>query len=78
MIMFMAKRKKKKKKVSDKLRVVIDSCGVTRYRISQETGIAEATLSRFMVGQCGLSMKALDRLGEYLDLEVTLKRKKRP
>lgn len=74
MMIHMAKRRKK---VSDQFRIVIDSCGVTRYRISQETGIAEATLSNFMAGKCGLSMKALDRLGEYLDLEVTLKRKKR-
>ena len=68
---------RKLKKVSDQLRVAIDSCGVTRYRIAQETGIAEATLSKFMAGKSGLSMKALDRLGEYIDLEVTLKRKKR-
>lgn len=63
------------KKLTDQLRQAIDESGLTRYRISQETGISEATLSKFYLGQRGLSMKALNALGEYLQLTITLGRK---
>jgi len=48
---------------------------LTRYRIAQETGISEATLSKFYLGQRGLSMKALNALGECLELTIHLGRK---
>ena len=73
----MAHMAKRRKNVSDQLRAIIASCGVSRYRISKDTGIAQTTLSLFMTGKRGLTMKAFDRLGEYLDLEVTMKGKKR-
>ena len=62
--------KKQSKKLTDQLRQTIDNCGVTRYRIAKETGISESTLSKFCLGQRGISMDALDRLGEYLGLEI--------
>jgi transcriptional regulator with XRE-family HTH domain len=62
-------------KVSDQLRRVIDDCGLSRYEISKRTGIAESTLSKFMQGERGLSMKALDRLGDALGLTVNMRRK---
>ena len=66
---------KKLAKLSDQIRTAIDAAPVSRYRIAKETEIAEANLSRFMAGQSGLSMKALDRLGEYLGLEIVVKGK---
>ena len=68
---------KRRAKMSDQLRRIIDECGATRYRIAQETNIDEATLSRFMSGERGLSMKALDRIGKYLDLEVVQRKRGR-
>lgn len=62
--------RRKPKTVSDQLRAIVETCGVTRYRISQETGIDQGALSNFMAGRRGLSGKALDTLGAYLDLEV--------
>ena len=62
-------------KVSDQLRRIIDDCGLTRYEISKRTGIAESTLSKFMYGERGLSMKALDRLGACLGLTVNMRGK---
>jgi transcriptional regulator with XRE-family HTH domain len=59
-------------KVSDQLRRILDECGLSRYELSKRTGIDEGTLSRFMHGERGLSMKALDRLGEYLRLTVNI------
>jgi plasmid maintenance system antidote protein VapI len=55
---------------SDQLRRAVDNCGLSRYRISKELSIAESTLSRFMSGERGLTMKCLDRLAELLDLHV--------
>jgi transcriptional regulator with XRE-family HTH domain len=62
-------------KVSDQVRGIIDKCGLSRYEISKRTGIDEATLSKFMSGERGLSMKALDRLGDCLGLTVNMRRK---
>lgn len=64
--------------MSDQIRSAIDSCGITRYRISKETGISESALSRFMTGERGLSMTALDALADYLGLDVVMRRKRQP
>jgi len=62
-------------KLSDQIRQAIDTCGKTRYVISKETGIDAATLCRFMGDKGGLSIPVLDRLGEYLGLNITMGRK---
>jgi len=67
--------RKRPGKVTDQLRKAIDDSGLTRYRISKETGISEATLSKFYLGQRGLSMEALDAIGECLQLTIRLGRK---
>jgi transcriptional regulator with XRE-family HTH domain len=66
------RRGKKREAVSDQIRRLIEECGLTRYQIWQATGIDQATLSRFMSGEGGLSTPALDALGELLDLELTM------
>jgi hypothetical protein len=67
--------KKRPEKLTDQLRKAIDDCGLTRYRISKETGISESTLSKFSLRQRGLSMEALDALGECLQLTIVMSRK---
>ena len=62
--------------LSDYLRRAIDECGRSRYSISCETGIDQATLSRFMRGG-GLSLNAVDKLMDALNLEVKPRRKAR-
>lgn len=62
---------RKRVKLSDQIRRAVDDCGASRYVISKATGIAESTLSRFMAGERGLPMKTLDRLADYLDLNIT-------
>ena len=71
----MAKKRTKTKKLTDQLREAIDDSGMTRYRIAQETGISEASLSKFYLGQRGLSMEAMNALGECLELTIILGRK---
>jgi transcriptional regulator with XRE-family HTH domain len=63
---------KKRPSFSDELRRAVDGCGLSRYRICRELGIAESTLSRFMSGERGLTMKCLDLLAALLDLHVAV------
>jgi len=68
--------KRRSKKLTDQVRQAIDDSGITRYRIAKDTGIDEATLSKFYLGQRGLSMDALNKLGEYLRLTIVTDRSK--
>ena len=68
---------RKRPKLSDQLRRAIDTCGKSRYEISQDTGIDQATLSRFINEKGGLSIPVLDLLGDYLGLNITVGNKPR-
>ena len=63
--------------LSDQVRVAVDASGMSRYRICKEADIGQAAMSRFMSGQGGLSMKALDRLAVVLDLNITTGKRRR-
>jgi transcriptional regulator with XRE-family HTH domain len=65
------------KALSEQLREAILKAGVTRYEISKATGVSEPTLSKFVLGQRGLSFDAMDRVGLYLGLTIT-SRPRRP
>jgi transcriptional regulator with XRE-family HTH domain len=67
--------KKRSNLLTDQLRQAIDDSGLTRYRISKETGISESALAQFYNGHRGLSMEALNALGQFLQLKITLGRK---
>lgn len=61
---------KKRKTFADELRRLIDQSEKTRYQISQETGIAQSVLSRFMHGKSGLSIESIDLLCQSLGLRL--------
>jgi len=63
-------RKRRVKKLSDHLRDALRDAGVSRYQVSKETGISQGQLSRFVHGESWLSEANLDRLVEFLDLEI--------
>ena len=67
--------KKRTNVFTDQLRQAIDDSGLTRYRIAKATGIDESALAKFYNGHRGLSMDALNALGEFLQLKITLGRK---
>lgn len=68
---------KRRASLSDQIRQAVDESGMSRYRICKELGLAEATMSRFMSGQGGLSMATLDALADLLGLEITARPKRR-
>jgi transcriptional regulator with XRE-family HTH domain len=70
--------KKRTTLLTDQLRQAIDDCGLTRYQIAKATGIDESALAKFYNGHRGLSMEALNALGECLQLTITLGRKPGP
>ena len=59
----------------DEIRYAIEASGQTRYRIAQESGIAESMLSRLRSGERGLSIDALETLADYLGQEITMRPK---
>jgi len=62
-------------KLLDEIRRAIKASDKTRYRLSQETSIPQSQLSRFMTGETGLSIEAMERLTAALGLEVTIRPK---
>lgn len=69
------KQTSKPPRLTDQIRQAIADSGLTRYRIAQETGISEASLSLFFHGKRGLSAAALNALGECLQLTIQLGRR---
>ena len=65
------------KRSTEQLQSAIENTPVTRYRTSQDRGIAEGVLSRFVHGHVGLSIRSIDTLMEYLDLELVPHNKNR-
>ena len=68
-------KKKRVKKLSNQIRKAIAESGITRYRISKDTGVDDGALCRFHHGKAGLSLDALDRIGQYLELEIITQKK---
>lgn len=60
----------KRKTISEQIRAEIDRSGLTRYRIAKDAGIDEAQLNGFYHGYRRLSLDTLDKLCEFLDLEI--------
>jgi len=61
--------------VLNELRKAVEKSGQTRYRIGQEAGIAQSQLSRMVRGKAGMSLATVERLADYLGLELVLRPK---
>ena len=61
---------KKTVPLTEQLRQAILTSGQTRYVIAKATGVGQDTLSRFIHGERGLSMDAMDAVGQYLGLQL--------
>ena len=54
----------------DQIKQAIESSGQSRYAISQATGIDQAVLSRLMNGKGAMGFDTLERLTDFLGLEI--------
>ena len=63
---------RKRTSLSDQARQAIIDSGIPQRHVARQIGIGEAHLSRFVAGKAGLGTDALDRLGELLDLSLTV------
>jgi len=66
----------KHKTFTDEIRDAIKSCGMTRYRICKEIGLAESGMSKFMAGTSGFSMEMLDKIAAVIGMHVILEQNK--
>lgn len=66
----MSKSRKMPDTITGQLRWHLDHCGVSTYRLERETGIHNSALSRFIRGERGLSLEAIDTLGTHLGLRL--------
>lgn len=61
--------------IQSALRKAMNDSGVTRYRISKETGLPESVLSRFAAGDDARG-GTIDTLADFLGAELRVKAKK--
>ena len=55
---------------ADQIRQAVRESGLTPYRICKDTEIDQAMMSRFLAGKMWLGEATMNRLAEYLGLEV--------
>ena len=56
--------------MSDQIRQAVNDSGLSRYAICKAGKVDQATFSRFMRGQVGLSLPTLDALADVLGLNI--------
>ena len=59
-----------RRSVSQTLKDAIRDAGVSRYQISRGSGLSQSALSRFMSGERTLDLTSVDKLADYLGLEL--------
>ena len=66
-------KRKQPNKVSDQLRLAVESGVMSRYELAKRTGLDEGLLSRFVHGKSGLAMESIDLIAEVLGMELVWK-----
>lgn len=66
---------KKRLKLDDQIRALLDASALSRYEIAKECGMTQSALSRFMAGKVGLSMVNMVRLADFFGWEIVATRK---
>lgn len=61
---------------AEQIGALIQEQGLTSYRIAKDTGVSEATLSRYLRGRGGISLETLELILGRLGYELTIRRKR--
>ena len=64
-------------RVLEQIRRAIRKSGQSRYAISKKSGVEQSALSRLMSGERGLSLEAVEKLADALDVEIIIRPKRR-
>lgn len=64
------------KSVSDQLRITIQRCGKTRYRLSLDSGVSQSALSRFITGESELTIANAEKLCKAIGVQLVIKVRK--
>lgn len=64
-------KQKKLATISEQLRAIISKSGQSQYRICKEAGVDPSQLWRFMQGSGRMTNDTLDKLGTYLNIQLT-------
>jgi transcriptional regulator with XRE-family HTH domain len=56
----------------DAIRRAVESSDKTRYRIAKESGVSAGQLSRLVNGERGMTVDTIERLADYLGLQITI------
>ena len=65
------------KDITQAIRRAIADADITRYRISQDTGVDQGQLSRFVNGHEGISLPTAELVLDYLGLELVIRPKQK-
>ena len=68
----MAKKRKRRRALSEQLRSIIEQGQMSRYEISKRSGVDASQLHRFVTGKGRLTTDSLDRVGEVLGLRFVV------
>jgi hypothetical protein len=63
--------------LSDALRKAVLACKKTRYAIAVGSGVDHAVLRRFMLKERDIKLTTAEHLAEFLDLELSKRRKRK-
>ena len=63
--------------IEEQFRQAVLNSGMSRYRLSKMTGVAEAVLSNFVNGHRSLTLTTAAKLAKVLDLELRPRKKGR-
>jgi transcriptional regulator with XRE-family HTH domain len=59
----------------DAIRRAVEASSKTRYRIAKESGVSAGQLSRLVNGERGMTVDTIERLADYLGLQITIEPK---
>lgn len=74
--MGMKELKKDKNGLNEKLRTLIETCGLSRYEIAKLSGVSEAMLSRYVRRMRALNTVSAERILEALKMEIIIRKRK--
>lgn len=59
-------------KLTESIRAAVRTSDQTSYAIAKGAGVARSQLSRLLSGESGMTVDTIERIAEYLELEITI------